>query len=220
MFHLDEVLILYTDWAADYWETDKTAPYPKRSIENIRHLKHSKEIPAIGIYTKGKKADLSHISPCFLVIKNVEENEKGEPLFQFHFVQKITNISSATLESKIGKPNLFFSRPKEEIVNILFNYGINLTPTEWNTQQNEWLGPPWQSWIGERFLSIQKSVSSAEYEDRTTEILRALGFTVDQMGHKKEGEFPDGIAYSTDYSIVYDCKNAETTSLMRKTSEP
>lgn len=204
---MNEVLVLYTDWARDYWEEDKTAPYPKRSIATVRHLKHVPQIPGIGVYMSGKKADFSAVSPCFIVVRNVEENEKGEPLFQFHFMQKI-DISSATLTAEIGKHQLFFTIPKEEILGILDKLGIK-PPSEWITLQGAALQPSWQNWTGEHFLGILKSVSSTEYEDRTAHVFRALGFDVNQMGYTKEGEYPDGIAHSADFSIVYDCKNSK-----------
>lgn len=30
---------------------------------------------------------------------------------------------------------------------------------------------------------------------------------MEQMGYKKEGEYPDGIIYSKDFAVIYDCKN-------------
>jgi hypothetical protein len=207
MIGLNEVLILCTDWAEDYWETDKTAPYPKMSISPVRHLKHSAMIPGIGVYVKGKKADLSSFSPCFIIVKNVEETEKGEPLFQFHFLQSMEGISSAQFIDRIRRQGLFFSLPKEKILAALDRLGIE-APSEWIMLLGKQLPPPWQSWIGEHFLNILKSVSTQEHEDRAAEVFKALGFEVEQMGYRKEGEYPDGIiTYSPDFSIVYDCKN-------------
>ena len=212
---MNEVLILCTDWAQNYWEIDQTAPYPKRSISPIRHLKHAQMIPGIGMYIKGKKKDLSSISPCFILVKSVEENEKGEPLFQFHFLKKMENISSAQLDGEIGSHSLFFGLPKEQILSIFNKIGIE-APSEWIMLLGEEIQPSWRSWIGEHFLRILRSVSTHEYEDKVTETFRALGFEVKQMGYKKEGEYPDGVIKSPDFSIVYDCKNCSNYFLDAK----
>jgi len=204
---LNEVLILCTDWAENYWEIDKVAPYPKSSIDQISHLKYARMIPGIGMYIKGKKRDISFISPCFIVVEKIEENQKGEPQFQFHFLKKIENMSSAQLIAKIGKHGLFFSLPKEEILGVLNKIGIK-APSEWKILFEEETQPSWQRWIGEYFLDILKTVSIQEYEDKIAEMFKALGFEVKQMGYRKYGEYPDGIIlYSSDFSIVYDCKN-------------
>ena len=212
---MNEVLVLRTDWAEDYWERDKTAPYPKQSIASVRHLKHVPEIPGIGIYTHGKKGDLTSISPCFITIRNIDENEKGDPQFQFHFIQKIGSISSVQLTAEIGRKGLFFSLPTEEILGILTKHKIK-PPPEWTALFGKQPQQSWQSWIGEHYLRVLRSVSTTEYEDKVSELFRALGFEVDQLGYRREGEYPDGIAYSKDFSIVYDCKNSSAYFLDAK----
>jgi len=176
------------------------------SIAPVRHLKHASTIPGIGVYIKGKKADFRSMPPCFLVIKSIEETERGEPLFDLHFVQKMERISSAQLIAEIGRQGFFFIIPQEKVLGALNKLGIH-PPSEWKTLLSEKPQPSWQNWIGEHFLSILEPVSANEYEDRIAEALRALGFEVEQMGYKKEGEYPDGIIYGRDFSIVYDCKN-------------
>jgi len=176
------------------------------SITPVSHLKHASSIPGIGVYIKGKKRDLRTIPPCFLVIKSIEENEKGEPLFHLHFVQKIEGISSDQLIAETGRQGFFFSLPQNRVLDALSKLGIE-PPSEWKTLLTEKPQPSWQNWIGEHFLSILKPISTDEYEDRIADIFRALGFETEQMGYKKEGEYPDGIFYARDFAIVYDCKN-------------
>jgi len=176
------------------------------SIAPVSHLKPASSIPGIGVYIKGKKRDLRAIPPCFLVIKNIEENEKGEPLFHLGFIQKIEGISSAQFIAETGRQGFFFNLPQEKVLEALTRLGIQ-PPTEWKTLLSEKPQPSWQNWIGEHFLSILKPISTDEYEDRIADVFRALGFETEQIGYKKEGEYPDGIFYARDFSVVYDCKN-------------
>jgi hypothetical protein len=203
-----EILVLCTYWEADYWENDKEAPYPKTSIKPIRHLKNTLPLAGIGVYTKGKDRDFTAQPPCFLIIKNITENEKGEPQFDFHHVSKMQDITSSMFLNEIGIRNLFFTVSEEKVLPVLEKFGIT-PPPEWQ-KLLEAKPPPsssWLDWIGKRFKDILQTISNNEYEDRIAEIFQALGFEVEQQGHKKEGEYPDGIAYSKDFAIIYDCKN-------------
>lgn len=69
----------------------------------------------------------------------------------------------------------------------------------------------WRDYVGKYFLEIEKgALSNDEFEDRVAVLFSALGFRVNQKGHKIPGEYPDGIAsFDNDYAIVYDCKNTQ-----------
>jgi hypothetical protein len=203
---MTDVLILCTWWEVDYWENDKVAPYTKRTIKPVQHLKNSLPLPAIGIYTKGRDKDYTSQPPCFLTIKSIDENEKSEPLFDFHYISKIEKLTSFTLLKEIGIRDLFFTVPQEKILNILERFNIK-PPSEWQKLLEAKPSPFWLEWIGKHFQDILQPISNPEYEDRIAEILHALGFEVEQLGHRKEGEYPDGIAYSKDFAVIYDCKN-------------
>ena len=201
-----EILVLCTWWEADYWESDKVAPYPKMPIKPVQHLKTVLPLAAIGVYTKGRGRDFSSRSPCFLIVRNIDENEKGEPQFDFHFVARIKGITSLGFLNEIGDYGLFFSVPQEGILEVLSKFHIE-APKEWKMLLDEKIQPSWLDWVGKRFRGVLKPISNPEYEDRVAEIFNALGFEVEQMGYKREGEYPDGIFYSRDFAVVYDCKN-------------
>ena len=203
---MKELLILCTSWAEDYWEIDKIAPYPKRSIRPVEHLKKALPVPAIGVYIKQRERDFTHFPPCFLIVRNISENEKGEPLFDFHHISKMEGVTSLAFLSEIGKRGLFFTVPQEKILEALRKFTIK-PPTEWKMLLEKKLQPSWLDWIGKRFQDIFPPISNPEYEDRVAEIFNTFEFEVEQMGHKREGEYPDGIIYSRDFAIVYDCKN-------------
>jgi hypothetical protein len=203
---MKEVLVLCTGWSQDYWESDKVAPYPKRSIQPIRHLKNTLPIAGIGAYLKQKGRDFSSRSPCFLIVKNIDENEKGEPQFDFHFISKIEGITSSKFLGEVGTPGLFFSISQDKILDVLNKFGIK-PPPEWKALLEEKPQPSWQDHVGKYYLDILGPISNSEYEDRIAKVFTALGFEVEQIGYKKEGEYPDGIIYSKDFAIIYDCKN-------------
>jgi len=190
----------------DYWEVDKVAPYPKRSIKPVEHLKNALPVPAIGAYIRQRGRDFTHVPPCFLIVRDISQNEKGEPLFDFHYTAKMEGVTSQSFLSEIGERDLFFTVSQEELLEVLRKFGKE-PPAEWKTLLEEKVQPSWLDWIGKRFQAILQPISNTEYEDRVAEIFNTLGFEVEQMGHKKEGEYPDGIIYSKDCAIVYDCKN-------------
>jgi len=203
---LKEILILCTSWAEDYWEADKVAPYPKTSVRSVEHLKNALPVPTIGVYIKQRERDFTNLSPCFLIVRNISENEKGEPLFDFHFATKVKGVTSLRFLSEIGGKRLFYTVPQQRVLKALRKFGIE-PPAEWKMLLEEKIHPSWPDWIGKHFQEILQPISNQEYEDRVADILKALGFEVEQMGHKREGEYPDGIVYSRDFAIVYDCKN-------------
>jgi hypothetical protein len=203
-----EIVVLCTYWEPNYWERDRVAPYPQRSIEPVEHLKNKAPIPAIGVYTKGKGRDYTHRHPCFLILKNISENEKREPQFDFHYISQMSGVTSAQFLNEIPKKDLFFSASEESILPVLERYNVK-PPQQWQKllETKVLPLPSWQEWRGKHFQDILQTISNDEYEDKIAEIFSALGFEVEQLGHKKEGEYPDGIAYSKDFAIIYDCKN-------------
>lgn len=203
-----EILILCTWWGPDYWEKDKVAPYPQRSIKPIQHLKNKVPIPAIGVYIKGREKDYTKRAPCFIIVKAISENEKGEPSFDFHFISRMEGLTSAQFLSKIREEGLFFTVSEEEILTVLQNFNIQ-PPAEWLNllKEKKPLTPSWLDRIGKYYQEILQMMSNNEYEDRIAEIFTALGFEIEQLGHKKEGEYPDGIAFTKDFAIIYECKN-------------
>lgn len=205
---MTEILILCTWWEPDYWERDKTAPYLQKSIQPVQHLKSKTPTPAIGVYTKGRGRDYTQKPPCFLVVRDISENEKGEPLFDFHFITQMKGVSSADFLSRIPKKDLFFTVSEEEALRALESLNIK-PPSDWLKllEKKAQVTPSWLDWIGTHFQNILHTISNDEYENIIAEIFKALGFEVEQLGHTKEGEYPDGIAYTKDYAIIYDCKN-------------
>ena len=202
-----EIVVLCTWWEADYWERDKVAPYPTLSLKPMQHLKNILPLAGIGIYTRGRGRDFTSQPPCFLIIKNITENEKGEPQFDFHYVSKIQGIASSEFLNEIGIMHAC-SVSQEKVLPILEKFGIN-PPSEWQKLLEAKAPPPfsWLECVGKHFQDILQTISNNEYEDRVAEIFSALGFEVEQLGHKKEGEYPDGIVYSKDSAVIYDCKN-------------
>jgi len=203
-----EILVLCTWWKPDYWERDEIAPYPKMPIKSVQHVKNALPLAGIGVYTKGRGRDFTAQPPCFLIVKNITENEKGEPQFDFHHISKMQGITSSMFLNEIGKRNLFFTVSENEVLTVLEKFGIK-PPPEWQKllETKPPAAPSWPDWISKYFQDILQTISNNEYEDRVAEIFRALGFEVEQLGHKKEGEYPDGIAYSKDFAIIYYCKN-------------
>ena len=214
---MSDVLILCTNWRDDFWYSDKVAPYPKKSINSIQHLKDKLPIAGIGVYIKGKEKDkdLSNLPPSFIIIKGIKEYDKGVPEFDFSFISIIQGIKSSELLDKIGENKLFFVVKQEKVISIFKEYGVN-PPLEWKKllEENLTSTPSWQSFIGEYFLKILGEISNDNYEDIIAQIFNALGFHVVQLGHRKNGKFPDGIViYIADdikysFAIVYDCKNS------------
>ena len=144
-----EILVLCTYWEPNYWERDRVAPYPKRSIEPVKHMKNKTPIPAIGVYTKGKGKDYTHQPPCFLIIKNISENEKGEPQFDFHFISQMQGLTSVQFLAEIQKRDLFYSVSEEEALPVLEKLGVK-PPPEWQKllEAKPLLVPSWPDWIG------------------------------------------------------------------------
>lgn len=202
---MKEVLFLCTGWTEDYWESSNAVHYPRKSLRPVQHLKNTLPIAGIGVYIKHRGNDFSSRPPCFLIVRDMSENEKGESQFNTGFISKMEGVTSSRLLSEIGFQDLFFSVPREKVLGVLSKLGVKI-PLEWRRLLEE-ASLSWRDWVGKRFHQILEPASNQDYEDRVAEVFRALGFEVEQVGYRREGEYPDGIIYSKDFAIVYDCKN-------------
>jgi hypothetical protein len=135
-----------------------------------------------------------------------------QPYFDFETVAK-SKTESRRLEGKLGGiyKKLFSAIDFEKLTGILRDLGEE-PPDEWRglaEAKEETIG--WVDYVGKYFLEIEdKILSNNEFEDRVAVLLNALGFQVNQKGHKIPGEYPDGIAsFGDDHAIVYDCKNTQ-----------
>lgn len=211
---MKKVLLLATAWQADYWESDKEAPYPKTKYTDIPEwddLSKSCPLPGIGRYIKQKDKDFRTKPFVYLIIMGMRYDSSTEsPFFTFKTLTK-SKKESRILESNIPSVNRrFFSvMDPEKLIAILQNIG-EAPPKEWKSLidiKEQIIN--WRDYIGEYFLEIEeKTLSNNEFEDRVAALFNALGFKVDQKGHTLPGEYPDGIApFDSDYAIVYDCKN-------------
>jgi hypothetical protein len=202
---MKEVLVLCTGWMEDYWESNNAVRYPRKPLKPVQHLRNAMPIAGLGVYIKHKGNDFSSRPPCFLIVRDMSENEKGESQFDTGFVSKIEGITSSRLLDEIGFQDLFFSVSQEKALGVLNKLGVKI-PFEWRRLLEE-AALPWRDWVGKHFQEILEPASNQDYEDRVAEVFRALGFEVEQVGYRREGEYPDGIIYSKDFAIVYDCKN-------------
>jgi hypothetical protein len=176
-------------------------------MERIKGLKESLPLAGIGIYRKGKHKDLSFLPPCFIIVQSIERNEKGEYEFGFRYLSKMEAITSSKFADEMEISTIFSPHPHEKVLEVLEKLGIK-TPVEWQKLLEPKSPTTWKDWIGKHFQEfLSTSISNNDYEDRIFELFTALGFKVEQQGHKKEGEYPDGIAYSKHFAIIYDCKN-------------
>ena len=201
-----EILVLCTGWEPDYWEKKEKTYYPRKLAESVTHLKQQTPIPGIGAYTKYRDRDLSHQPPAFIIIEEIGENERKEPTFKIRYLGRIGGLKSRTLFRELGRQELLFTVGYREVRGIFEKYGVK-PPKIWMEALRSLERPEWMNWIGAHYLTILEYPRAEDYEDIVADIFTALGFEVDQMGHLKEGEYPDGILHTREYSIVYDCKD-------------
>jgi len=201
-----EIIVLSTEWEEDFWEKKKKAPY-RLSAELVERLGASFPRAGIGVYRKGRRKDLSSLPPCFIIIQNIEKND-GEFEFVFRYLSKVERLTSVEIANAVGLRHLVQSIPYEKISAILERLHIK-TPLEWQRLLEPKPATSWLDWIGKHFQTILQTDSTNEYEDIIAETFKALGFDVEQMGYKKGGECADGIAYSKDFAIIYDCKMSD-----------
>ncbi len=205
-----KVLVLATNWQPDYWESDKEAPYQKYTYTDLSEwegLSKSCPLPGIGRYFK----DISSSPFVYLKIMGMRyDTSTKQPYFNFKFLKK-SKTESRKLENNLPSihRNLFSAIESEKLIQILKDIGEE-PPEEWKKLIEIKEGIiHWKDYIGKYFLETEEStLSNDEFEDRVAQLFIALGFKVDQKGHKIPGEYPDGIAsFSNDHAIVYDCKN-------------
>lgn len=208
------VIVLYTAWKKDYWENPTEAPYPNRSykdLPNWNELRESLPFPGIGVYIKQKDKDYADRPFVYLRIKGIRYDNQEQPYFDF---EPISQGRSTSLEflSKRGKHPLFEALSIDEVMNILGELGEK-PPQSWQKLAEAEKLAEWRDWIGQHHSRVEsEDVSNDDFEDLVAELFTALGFEVEQMGHKKYGTYPDGKLVSPtpyDFALVYDCKNTK-----------
>ena len=211
---MKKILLLSTGWEPDYWESDKEAPYPKTKYTDLPEwddLSKNCPLPGIGRYIKQRGRDFSSNPFVYLKITGIRYDlSTKQPYFNFKTLTK-SKTESHRLENKLpyDKRRFFSVIEPEKLVGILQDIGEE-PPEEWKELieiKEEKIH--WGDHIGKYFLEIEEgTLSDDKFEDRIVVLVRALGFEVDQKGHRTLGDYPDGIAsFGGDYAIVYDCKN-------------
>ena len=216
---MNQVILLTTDWAKDYWHESKTAKYPGKvsytQVPDWSNLAASCPLPGLGIYYRGRKNDYSRIPFVYIKINEMTYDPgTGNPYFRFEPV-RVSKTQSDRLRAKLPPTcrGLISTIQIEDLLNVLSDIGEE-PPDEWlklpiaGTSQKPSLA--WRDYLGNYFLELEGSnLSDREFEDRIASTLTALGFKVTQKGHKKEGAYADGVAIHEDTGIVYDCKNSQ-----------
>lgn len=217
---LNQVVLLTTDWACDYWHRPKVAKYTKpvsyRDLHNWNDLAHSCPLAGLGIYKLGKKQDCSKTPFVYIKINGMTYDVgTGNPDFNFEVIQ-VASTNSDTLRNKLSAENkrLISSIESHALLRILNEMG--------EKQPNEWLqlapggpistaSPSWRDYLGNYFLALEQgTLSDNEVEDRIAFLLKALGFNVIPKGHRIQGAYADGIALYENIGVVYDCKNTQS----------
>lgn len=214
---MPKILLLYTNFGPPYWDREgKPARYTKRSFTQLRdwhELKKSLPVPALGIHFN-KYKDLPF---SYMTVIGMEYDDQGFPTFDYRCIQKSERASAQLLE-KLHNPaigTLFEARDATVVLSLLTDLGEQ-PPQEWVTLLSSKQTLPtleaWREWVGQHFLHLlDPGISNDDFEDVIAEIFRALGFEVNQMGHKRVGSYPDGtlVPPTADFAIVYDCKNTD-----------
>lgn len=215
---LKPVIVLYTHWEPDYWEKPRDAPYPRlnyKDLSNWDKLCALLPLPGLGVYTKGrvkeKYVDYRDRPLVYLCVKNMRYNENKEPIFSIEPIG-VGRVESVKFLEKVGPHRLFGARSFEEVEGKLRS--LDEDPlSEWMKLAKEVEVKDWRSWVGEHFLKLEsRYVSNEEFEDIVADVFRALGFDIEQLGHKKKGACPDGLAIARlpyNFALIYDCKNIE-----------
>ena len=145
------VVVLLTHWKEDYWYKDGIAPYSKGTFSD--DVKHLREVyKGFGIYFKGKlpdgrRVDLTHLCPAFLLIKGVKYDKSAEkwPLrIVYEYLGKLSADSEMllnqirNLDRFRGRytPLCFYLEDSEwEIIQRKLD--IQLIPEEWESLVRE-----------------------------------------------------------------------------------
>jgi len=208
------VIVLYTAWKIDYWENPSEAPYPNRSykeLPNWNELRDSLPLPGIGVYIKQREKDYAERPFIYLRIKGMRYDHRGQPYFDFEPISQ-GNSRSMDFSLKIGKHPLFEALSFDEAMRIL-NELAEKPPESWQKLAQAEKLAEWRDWIGKHYLHVEsEDISNDSFEDLVAELFTALGFEVEQMGHKKYGTYPDGKLVTPspyDFALIYDCKNTK-----------
>jgi len=77
------------------------ARYLRKSLRPVQHLKNTLPIPGIGVYIKHRGGDFSSRPPCFLIVRGMSENDKGEAQFNISFISKMEGVRISLVSSKV-----------------------------------------------------------------------------------------------------------------------
>lgn len=214
----DKVVILRTAWSKNFWEKERQAPFPHIEYDRSKwnELSQNCPLPGLGVYIKqrikNKEYDYRYKPFVYIRIEGINfDANNNQPVFSFTPISVSKKALSKDIEGKFPDLPLFSTVPSKDILSALQGLGETL-PQEWMKLINS-TGPiySWRDYIGRYFLElIDTIVGNNEFEDRCFELLKAIGFSVKQMGHEIVGEYPDGeIFIDDDIVVVYDCKNRE-----------
>jgi len=214
-----KVLLLATGRRRTYWNSPDEADYSRRSYRDLpewESLARNCPLPGIGIYIKQKQNDFSSQYFVYLKVKGMRYDLINEtPYFDFEPVGQSNTPSSGLVDKLGGSVPLFSAKDCSEILTVLqalretppSAWKDLLSPEQNTTSQARYT---WEDYIGKYFLDIKDTnISNNEFEDRVCALLTAIGFEVEQRGHRVPGEYPDGLAFiDEEYGLVYDCKNS------------
>ena len=211
---MSKIIILYTHWAPDHWESPKETLYPMMNYNQLpgwNDLRNSLPLQGLGIYTagniRGNPVDYTNQPFVFIKVTNMRYDEQNQPHFTIEPIA-ISNINSAQFLATIGQHRLFEAREFEPINAILNRLGVE-TPQDWLDIITTPAITSWEDWIGSYYKKLNSdNISPDDFEDITANLLRALGFQIEQMGHTRQGAFPDGIIKTPNLNLafIYDCK--------------
>lgn len=206
---MKQVLILATNLQPDYWNTGKEARYKNQKYTELpqwNELELNCPIPGIGRYY----GNYSESPFVYLKINGMRyDPTTGIPYFNINPIAKSDSSSTKLYDKLPTSCRKYFSAiDASNLLGILKDINEE-PPKEWiELLDSQIKSFNWKDYIGRHFLEIlENKLSNDDFEDRIAELLTALGFSVNQKGHKVKGEYPDGTASIHNYVIVYDCKN-------------
>lgn len=200
------IVILCTRYSNDYFNNpQQRASYELRfftplMLRQLQDLQYP--VRALGVYVA------EHSQTPFKLLKvNTINTDNANVCFDIEPLPIHHNIPSADFQRETNR--LVELRDDTQIIDILHRLNIAI-PQEWT---NNGPTPPisWEDWIGSYFKKLNSdNISSDDFENITAHLLKALGFQIEQMGHTRQGAFPDGIikAPNLNFAFIYDCKYA------------
>jgi DEAD/DEAH box helicase domain-containing protein len=213
--NMSKVIILYTNWTRTLFGINPgLAPYPQNQytqLLNWNELVNFLPLAGLGVYINGRNGDFRDSPFVFLKIMGMQYDNNGQPSFNTEPILTTTQSSQEFLDHLADPHFLFESRESNEILDVLNTIQVQ-SPPDWLALLGE--TPPnqrdnWKFWIGEYFKRLN-NIGNNDFEDIVADIFRAIGFEVEQMGHKRPGAYPDGVlkAPNLNFAFVYDCKNS------------